>query len=172
MERANERIVFFTDPFIIMIIIITHFTAIVIVANHWNYVKSAFLFTWPPGWLPALPSPCLAFARLPVCMHIHLLYLFYLCKQVMRRTHKYTSTLCTRNTDMILNQITLFFLNLCEYLLEQTNTINEYKRKQIELIFLVNMRATHGVQITCASNYILHYITGTHTQIDVKIPIF
>lgn len=159
MERSkNERIVFSTDLFII--IIIAHFTTMVMVANHWNYVKSAFLFTWPPALLLPLPLPLPLLVCLCVCcMHIHLLYLFYLCKQVMRCTHKYTSTLYMRNTDMILNQITLFFPQFVRvYLLEQTNTINEYKRKQIELIF---RQYELRIWITCASNYILHYITGT-----------
>lgn len=47
----------------------------VIVANHWNYVKSAFLFTWPPGWLPALPSPCLCSSAR---VHAHSFTLFIL----------------------------------------------------------------------------------------------
>lgn len=132
--ETNEPIVFFTDPFII--IIITHLTTMVIAANHWNYVKSAFLFTWPPRWLP--------------CTFIYFIYFTCANRWCDVRTSTPVHSLHAEHGYDTQSNHTFFPQFVRVYLLEQTNTINEYKRKQIELIFRqyeLRTRCSNNVRI-------------------------
>lgn len=91
-----------------------------------------------------------------MCMHIHLLYLFYLYKQVI------WCTLYICGTRIWYSIKSHFFSSIWRvYLLEPTNTINEYKRKQIELIFhRYELRMMY--KISCASNYFTLYSLVTY----------